>query len=70
MSFWGDLINGNILSLVFPSLFEYAKDPNISLWKMKHSANLIDQFRIPMSRAAFNELILVHDLLDNFPTPP
>jgi hypothetical protein len=22
-----------------------------------------------MSRAAFNELILVHDLLDNFPTP-
>jgi hypothetical protein len=48
ISFWGDLINDNILSLVFPSLFEYTKDPNISLWKMMNYANLIDQFRIPM----------------------
>jgi hypothetical protein len=69
ISFWGGLINGSILSLVFPSLFEYAKDPNISLWKMMSSTNLIDQFRIPMSRAAFNELTLVQDLMDNFPSP-
>jgi hypothetical protein len=65
ISFWGDLINGNILSLVFSSLFEYTKDPNISLRKMMNSANLTDQFRIPMTRAAFNDLILVQDLLDN-----
>jgi hypothetical protein len=27
----GDLINGNILSLAFSRLFEFEKDPNISL---------------------------------------
>jgi hypothetical protein len=34
---------------------------------MRLFANLIDQFRIPMPRAAFNEFILVQDPLDNFP---
>jgi hypothetical protein len=36
---------------------------------MMSSPNLIDHFRISMSRAAFNELILVQDLLGNFPSP-
>jgi hypothetical protein len=43
ISFWGDLINGEILSLAFPSMFNFAKDPNISLWKMRQSKDLLSQ---------------------------
>lgn len=57
ISFWGDLINGDILSLVFPNLFEFAKDPNIYLWEMRQSDNLPENFRIPMMRSAYNEFI-------------
>jgi hypothetical protein len=70
ISFWGDFINGVILSLVFPSLFEFAKDPNISLWKMRQPEDLIGNFRIPMSRTTYNEFILVQNLLAGFPIPP
>jgi hypothetical protein len=31
ISFWGDLINEEILSLAFPHLFQFANDPHISL---------------------------------------
>jgi hypothetical protein len=46
ISFWGDLINGSIHSLKFPNLFEYVKDPNMSLFLLRQSHSLLENFRI------------------------
>jgi len=67
ISFWEDLINGKIHSNLFPNLLVYAKDPNVSLWKLRQSANLIDCFRIPMSRQAYNELLELEQVLASMP---
>lgn len=55
ISFWEDLINGRIHMNVCPHLFPFAKDPRISLASLHSSDNLLDNFRIPMSRQALNE---------------
>jgi hypothetical protein len=33
----------------------FARNPSISLWHMRQADNLLGLFRIPMSRAAYNE---------------
>jgi hypothetical protein len=63
ISFWGDLINGNIHSLKFPNLFKFVKDPNLSLSLMRQSHNLSENFRIPMPKNAYNEFLLLQDML-------
>jgi hypothetical protein len=58
ISFWDDLINNSIHSQALPSLFQFAKDPKISLWKLRNADPLIDCFRIPMTRQAYNEYLV------------
>ena len=57
VSFWEDLINGRIHSSVYPNLLVFAKDQNISLWKLKSADDLLSCFRIPMTRQAYNEFL-------------
>jgi hypothetical protein len=57
VSFWDDLIDWKMHSSLYPRLLEYAKDPKISFCKLRNSESLIDCFRIPMSRQAYNELL-------------
>jgi hypothetical protein len=63
---WEDLFAGVVHSHSLPTLFQFAKDPRISLYKLRISDPLIDCFRIPMTRQALNEFIQLRDLIDNF----
>lgn len=54
VSFWDDLLLGNVMSLKYPVLFEY--EPVISLEKVMNTIDIVDLFRNPMSRQPFEEL--------------
>jgi hypothetical protein len=56
VSLWDDLILDVIHSQKFPNLFEFAKDPAISLWQIRTADSLISCFRIPMTRQELLEL--------------
>lgn len=77
VSFWDALIEGAVHSQSLPNLFQYAKNPKISFWKLRNADSLLDCFRIPMSRQAYNEFLVLqeeiamfqpvaHDLKDNW----
>jgi hypothetical protein len=63
VSLWDDLILDVIHSQKFPNLFEFAKDPAISLWQIGTVDSLISCFRIPMTRQAYNELLELQEEL-------
>jgi hypothetical protein len=63
LCFWEDLLEGKIFAQEFPNLFHFAKDPRISLWKLRRAEQLIDCFRIPMSRQAYNEFLELQEVL-------
>jgi hypothetical protein len=46
------------LSQIYVNLFQYAKNENISLHLALTCSNLLQLFRIPMTRAAYDEFIL------------
>jgi hypothetical protein len=54
VGFWEDLINGQLHADLFPNLLAFAKDSCVSLSKLKNAENLLDFFRLPMSRQAYN----------------
>lgn len=50
----------------YHSLYGFAKNPVLSLKSVKEIDNMVDLFRIPMTREAYNELLsLEEDLLDH-----
>ena len=64
VSLWNDLLLDSIFSIKFANLFELSKNKSISLASARSQDNLIDLFRIPMTRDALNELqVLQGDLL-------
>jgi hypothetical protein len=65
IGFWEDFIDGKFHSEVYPTLFGYAKDPKASLSVMMASKDLLDCFRIPMSRRAYNEFLELQIELTN-----
>jgi hypothetical protein len=67
ISFWDDIINGVLHSEKFPHLLHFARDPTISLFTLRTTDNLLDCFRIPMTRAAYNELLDLQDFLNDIP---
>jgi hypothetical protein len=67
VAFWDDIINGALQFGIFPNLVLYAKDPKASLWKLRNEGNLINFFNIPMSRAAYNEFLLLQQNFDSLP---
>jgi hypothetical protein len=52
---WNDLLLDSIFSFKFANLFEFAKNKNISLASAWSQNNLVDFFRLPMTRDAFSE---------------
>ena len=68
VSFWDDLVMAiSIHSSRFPNLFPYAKEPRLSLWRIRSADPLVDCFRIPMSREAYNEMLVLQSELQNLP---
>jgi hypothetical protein len=67
IGFWDDLIDGSIHSLVYTNSMHFAKDLNISLFQLRQSRDFLGCFRIPMSRPAYNEFLLLEDKLANLP---
>jgi hypothetical protein len=67
IGFRGDLIVGDIHSLKYPNLFEFAKDPCISLFNLRQTQDLLGCFKIPMSRAAYNDFLALCDQLHMLP---
>jgi hypothetical protein len=67
LSLWDDIINGVIHFERFPHLLQFAKDPVISLWSIRHSANRIECFMIPMSRTAYNEFLELQEFVIHLP---
>jgi hypothetical protein len=62
-----DLIDGAIQAEVYPNFFGFAKDPKISLWKLRQADDLLSCFRIPMTRSAHNELLLLQQFIASLP---
>jgi hypothetical protein len=69
VSFWEDLIAGSMQATIYPHLAAFAKDHNISFWLLRNAGTLVDHFRIPMTRVAYNELLLLQDFLAQFDHP-
>jgi hypothetical protein len=67
ISFWDDIIGGTMQSEKFPHLLHFVKDPTISVCSLRHAEHLIDQFRIPMTRAAYNEFLELQEFLSSLP---
>ena len=50
ISFWNDLFLGEIQSLKYLNLFQFSLDTNISVMKIRQTEQLLNCFRIPMTR--------------------
>lgn len=57
IGFWDDFINGKIYSDYYTNLFQFAINPKACLWNLKSSSNLLECFKIPMTRPAYNEFL-------------
>jgi hypothetical protein len=67
VSFWEDIIDGVIHFEKFPHLLHFARDPAISLFALRSTDNLLNCFRIPMTRAAYNEFLELQAFLNYLP---
>jgi hypothetical protein len=65
ISFWDDLIKGALETEIYPNLHGFAKNPRISLWNLRQSEELLNFFHIPMTRADYNESLLLKQFLDD-----
>lgn len=52
-------------SLKFPNLYTYANNKKLSIKDGLAATNLLDLFRLPMSRMAYNEFIVFREELDS-----
>jgi hypothetical protein len=66
VSLWEDKLLQSTFSEAFPNLYTYIKSHGTSLKDCLASSNLLDMFRLPMSRAAYNEYIIFRDELEFF----
>lgn len=56
MALWTGCFLDVALTTLFPDLFPYAKNVNLSL-KGAMAENVLDLFRLPMSRFAYEEFL-------------
>jgi hypothetical protein len=62
---WEDDIQQQPFALQFPNLYEYANNKNVSLKDGLAATNLLDIFKLPMSRTTYNEFLVFKDELDS-----
>jgi len=62
---WKDKFRVDIFSLQFPHLFTYVYNKNLSLKELLQVQDILSIFRLPMSRAAYNEFLVFSNLLDD-----
>jgi hypothetical protein len=67
INFWDDLIDGTLQSEKFPHLLHFVKDPAVSLYFLRLAENLIDHFKIPMTRVAYNVFLELQSFLCSLP---
>lgn len=67
MSFWDDMILDSIFSIKYPNLYSFAKDYVICK-SVREQECMADLFRIPMTREAHNELLLIVEDLQELNT--
>jgi hypothetical protein len=67
ISFWDDFIDGTLQSEKFSHLLHFAKDLVVSLYSLRLAENLIDHFKIPMTRVAYNEFLELQTFLSSLP---
>lgn len=67
VSFWKDLWDPGVLQWRFPQLFSFTKQPNISARKFL-SSDINENFRLPLSMEAFNQLVDLTHLLETLDT--
>jgi hypothetical protein len=63
--FWQDLLTDSILAHQFPRLFSFARDHEILVNKTMTANNLNELFFLPLSQAAFDELVALQILLQS-----
>jgi hypothetical protein len=63
--FWHDLWDGHLFQQEFPQLFPFTKNPNIIVRHMLNSAQLSNNFHLPLSEAAHNQFILLQTILSD-----
>lgn len=63
--FWTDVWDDNIRSIQYPQLFSYAKDKNLSVQQFLQPQDLLDNFFLPLSEEAFDQLLDMFQLLSN-----
>jgi hypothetical protein len=64
--FWDDLWFGQVPKHVFPELYSFTKNPNMSLQTAKLSLSLIQTFHLPLSIEAHHQFIQLEQAVNNF----
>ena len=62
---WEDNIHQHPFSLMYPNLYAYAINKNMSVKSGLVVSNLQEIFRPPMSRMAYNEFLVFREDLDS-----
>jgi hypothetical protein len=63
---WDDFFLDQPFSLKYPALLTYASNKSISLQKAIACNDLLQLFRLPMSRPAYNEFMVFKDSIAAF----
>jgi hypothetical protein len=61
--FWLDLWNGQVLQQIFPELFSYCRDDKVSVQTVKSTAALSTLFHLPLSNEAYEQFLLLQDMV-------
>lgn len=64
---WHDIWSDQALQLRLPHLYTFAHKDSISISEAKLLDNLADHFQLPLSEEAYDEFLLLQDLLDDLP---
>ncbi|TVU06152.1 hypothetical protein EJB05_49350, partial [Eragrostis curvula] len=59
VSFWHDLLHDEILSVKYPRLFSFAKNPNASVHEVINTESIEELFNLPLTQEALDELLLI-----------
>jgi len=65
VSLWEDNFMDQTLATKFLALLTYARQTNLSLQKGCQIANILDLFRLPLSRVVYDEYVVFSQLLND-----